>query len=261
MTGSDLTEAAYSSNYRGMQHCTHSARPCLAQFCLAVFSALVFSILGLSVPPAWADPGKQPSLVTVPTEPDTFGINSPLGRVSYHAGRGLRLGKTGLTIGGFAIAEMERLEDGERSGALEEFNFLISYDPVPFAHLFTELGIGSLAKIERGRKGVHSDPALEVERLFLDLGNRDALKLRFGKYRTPIGRWNLIPRDPLLWTTSEPVIVEEVFDETSTGAMLHGSVFPQGGALSYSLYGTFLPPLDAESDERPVRRSAGAHIE
>lgn len=185
-----------------------------------------FALVVLSALNAWADPAKQSSPATPPTELDTFGTNTPLGRFSYHAGRGLRLGKTGLTIGGFAIAEMERLEDGERRGSLEEFNFLISYDPVPFAHLFTELGIGSLAEIERGRRGVHSNPGLEVERLFLDLGNRDALKLRFGKYRTPIGRWNLVPRDPLLWTTSEPVIVEEVFDETSTGAMLHGSVFP-----------------------------------
>jgi hypothetical protein len=102
---------------------------------------------------------------------------------------------------------------------------------------------------------------LEVERLYLDLGSRDALRLRFGKFLTPIGRWNLARIEPLLWTTSEPLIVEQVFDDTMTGAMLHGSVFPTGGALSYSLYGTFLNPLDAEADEHPARYSAGAHLE
>lgn len=192
---------------------------------------------------------------------ETFGADTPLGRFSYQAGQGLRVGKTGLTIGGFTTAEMEYLENGERLGAIEELNFLISFNPVPFAHLFTELGVGSLAEVERGRRGVHSAPVLEVERLYLDLGTRDALRLRVGKFQTPIGRWNLTPREPLLWTTSEPVIVEEVFDDTTTGAMLHGSVFPHGGALSYSLYGTFLPPLDAESDEHPARYSAGAHLE
>ena len=48
-----------------------------------------------------------------------------------------------------------------------------------------------------------------------------------------------------MWTTSEPLIVEEVFDETTTGAMLWGTVFPRGGALSYSLYGTFLDRASA----------------
>jgi hypothetical protein len=108
---------------------------------------------------------------------------------------------------------------------------------------------------------VRSAPKLEINRLYLDFGASDALNVRFGKFLTPIGRWNLAPREPLLWTTSEPLIVEEVFDETTTGAMLHGSVFPRGGALSYSLYGAFLNPLDAESDERPARYSAGAHLE
>jgi hypothetical protein len=222
---------------------------------------IIALLIGVVAPVYGADPAAKLSSVAVLVEPEAFGANTPLGRFSYLTGRGFRLGKTGLTIGGFATAEMEHLEDGERSGALEELNFLISYNPVPFARLFTELGVDSLATVERGRRGIYSNPSLNVERLYLDLGDRDALRLRFGKFRTPIGRWNLAPRDPLLWTTSEPVIVEEVFDETSTGAMLHGSVFPQGGALSYSLYGTFLPPLDAEGDENPVRRSAGAHLE
>lgn len=213
-------------------------------------------------PAAWAASAQGTPLSLGRTElEETFGANTPLGRFSYQAGRGLQVGKTGLTVGGFTTVEAEFLEGGERRGGIEELNFLISFDPVPFAHLFAELGIGTLAELERSRKGVHSNPSLEVERLYLDLGTSDALRLRFGKFLTPIGRWNLARIEPLLWTTSEPLIVEEVFDDSSTGAMLHGSVFPQGGALSYSLYGTYLTPLDAESDEHPARYSAGAHLE
>ncbi len=223
----------------------------------------VVTILVVLVSPAsWAASENQtPLSIGGPELEETFGADTPLGRFSYHAGQGLRLEKTGLTIGGFTTAEVEHLENGERRGGIEELNFLISYDPVPFAHLFAELGVGSLAEVERGRRGIHSNPVLEVERLYLDLGTRDALRLRVGKFQTPIGRWNLTPREPHLWTTSEPLIVEEVFDDTTTGAMLHGSVFPQGGALSYSLYGALLPPLDAQSDEHPARYSAGAHLE
>ena len=263
MTTGDLTLSIYSSNNREMRRCTraNSASPPQVRLRLSSLFVIVPFLLVIVSPAVGADPVNPPPPSVAPVEPELFGADTALGRVSYHTGRGLRLGKTGLTVGGFTTAEMEHLEDGERRGGIEELNFLISYDPASFAHLFTELGVESLAELERGRRGVHSNPSLQVERLYLDLGSRDALRLRFGKFLTPIGRWNLTPREPLLWTTSEPLIVEEVFDETSTGAMLHGSVFPQGGALSYSLYGTFLPPLDAESDEDPVRQSAGAHLE
>ena len=246
-----------------MQHCTHanSASPSQVRFRFSSLLVLVFCLFVLVSSAMGADPAQQPVPSVGPVEPELFGADTALGRFSYHTGRGLRLGKTGLTVGGFAIAEMEHLENGQRHGGIEGMNFLISFDPVPFAHLFTDLGVGSLAEVERGRRGIHSNPSLELERLYFDLGSRDDLRLRFGKFRTPIGRWNLTPREPLLWTTSAPLLVEEVFDETTTGAMLHGSVFPQGGALSYSLYGAFLPPLEAQSDEHPVRRSAGAHLE
>ncbi|MBI3247521.1 MAG: hypothetical protein HYZ50_13545 [Deltaproteobacteria bacterium] len=227
-----------------------------------LIALLVAFLLTLVLPTAWAASEPDPSLsLGRAALEETLGVDSPLGRLSYLSGRGLRVGNTGLTVGGFSTVEAEFLEGGQRRGSLEELNFLISYDPVPFVHLFSELGIGTLAELERGRNGIHSNPHLEVERLYLDLGDRDALRLRFGKFFTPIGRWNLARIEPLLWTTSEPLLVEEVFDDSTTGAMLHGTVFPHGGALSYSLYGAFLDPLDAESDEDPVRHSAGAHVE
>jgi hypothetical protein len=219
---------------------------------------LVHLLAALVSSAAWANEAAQG---VERAEPELFGTDTPLGRLSYQVGRGLRVGNTGLVIGGFATAEAERLENGQRRGGLDELSLLVSFKPAPFVHLFTELGVGPLAELERGRRGVRSDPKLEVDRLYVDLEARDALSLRFGKFLTPFGRWNLAPREPLLWTTSKPLIVEDVFDETATGAMLHGSVFPRGGALSYSLYGTFLDPLDADPDERPAKRSAGAHLE
>jgi hypothetical protein len=108
---------------------------------------------------------------------------------------------------------------------------------------------------------VQANPKLEFNRLYLDLRASDALNLRFGKFLTPIGRWNVVRIEPLLWTTSEPLIIDRVFDGTATGAMLHGSVFPRGGALSYSLYGSFFKPFNVAPDEHAARRNAGAHLE
>lgn len=109
--------------------------------------------------------------------------------------------------------------------------------------------------------GARSNPELDIDRLYLDVGTSDALSLRLGKFLTPIGRRNQVSAEPLTWTTSEPLIVEEVFDESATGAMLFGSAFPRGGALSYSLYGQFLNPIDPDRDEPAADQSAGARLE
>jgi hypothetical protein len=70
---------------------------------------------------------------------EVFHLDTALGRIDYHAGRGLRLGNTGLTIGGFAIMNAERLEGGESRGDLEGPTFLVSFEPVPFLRGFAEL--------------------------------------------------------------------------------------------------------------------------
>src|SRR4029453_1600942 len=50
------------------------------------------------------------------TGPELFGVDSPLGRFDYQLGRGLRLGNSRLTLGGFTTAEVERPEVGETQG-------------------------------------------------------------------------------------------------------------------------------------------------
>lgn len=220
--------------------------------CALLFAALLL----LGARPAASEP---PTLLP-PEAVELFGFDTALGRIAYQAGRGLRVGRTGLTLGGFATAETEWLEGGESSGGAAG-NLFVFFDPVSFLHVFSELEFGNLAQVQSGEQGIRSDPQVEVERLYLDLGALDALNLRFGKFLTPIGRWNLVHAEPLVWTTTEPVIVEDVFDEFTTGAMLWGTVFPRKTALSYSLYGTFLGTLDPDPDFPPAQRSMGAHLE
>lgn len=227
---------------------------------LLCFVSLTSPIFGAD-PARDVDPSNVVSSVDRAGPDEIFGANTPLGRLSYQAGRGLRVGDTGLVIGGFATSEIERMEGGRSNGGIDAVNFLAFIDPTPYLQLFTELEVGQLAMLESDHKGVHADPKIEIKRLYLDFGTSDLLKVRFGKFLTPIGRWNTIRIEPLLWTTSDPLIVEEAFDKTATGAMLHGSVFPSGGALSYSLYGGFLDPLNVPPDERPAKHNAGAHLE
>jgi hypothetical protein len=202
-------------------------------------------------PSGAADGAKAP----VREGPELFGVESPIGRIDYRAGRGLQLGDTHLTIGGYATVEAERLEDGASEGGLD-VNFFLSADPTSYLHLFSELELGELALWEGGERP-RVDPQFRVERLYGDLGRDDRLNLRFGKFLTPFGRWNQILADPLLWTTSEPLIVEEVFPDEQSGAMLWGTLFPAGQALTYQLYGSFLDRAISE----PARDGAGGRLE
>ncbi len=216
--------------------------------------ALVLALLLAAIHP---DTGRATEISTVPVRegPELFGIDSPIGRLDYRAGRGLHVGDTTLTIGGYTTAEAERLEGGESQGNLD-VNFFVAADPASFLHLFSELEVSNVVEWNGG-ESPRAAPQFKAERLYGDLVWSDAANLRFGKFLLPFGRWNQVLADPLLWTTSEPLIVENVFPDAVTGAMLWGTVFPRGEALTYTLYGSF---LDREVGETP-HDGVGARLE
>jgi hypothetical protein len=198
---------------------------------------------------------------TDPADAGGLGRDSPIGRLEYRPGRGLRLGDTRITLGGFTTSEAERLQGGDSAGSFGEAHFFLSFDPLPWVHLFSELEAGELATVASDQTGVRSHLGLGVARAYGDFSLNDALNLRFGQFLTPIGIWNPVPAEPFVWTTSEPLIVEDVFDDTMTGAMLWGRAFALNGAFSYSLYGTFLDQLSTDPGESLGPKSAGAYLE
>jgi hypothetical protein len=209
--------------------------------------------------PVFADPPIAPAEEPRPEERPIF--VHPIGDLEYRPGRGLKVGDTGLTLGGFATLLMEHQEGGISHFTLDDLNLLLLFDPTPFVHVFAELGFESL--VELGDTGTQPEPrdGLLVDRLYADLNLNDRLNVRFGKFFTPVGRWNQIPAEPLLWTNSRPLITEGPFDEQVTGAMAWGSVFPADASLTYSVYGQFLEPLARDRRIPPADKSAGARLE
>jgi hypothetical protein len=194
-------------------------------------------------------------------EEPLWSIDTPAGAIEYHTGRGLRLGRSGLTLGGFGTLNVEREEGEPTLFLLEGLNLLASFDPVDWFHAFSEVEFGDLAMIESDRDHVSSDANVDVERLYGDLVAGDQAAFRLGKFLTPVGRWNLIPVEPLRWTTSEPVLLERSFDDHLTGGMFYGSVYPRSNVLSYSLFAQFLPPLDGDSMPWTSDHSVGGRLE
>jgi hypothetical protein len=225
----------------------------------AAFLLCTACLLG-SVSPAAAeqeDTTDQPDIADEPV----WTLDSPIGPFEYRAGRGLRVGRTGLNIGGFSTLEIEREESESGSLSLEGINFLVLFQPIEKIRAFMELEVGNLFRVDMGDGTVESDPVANFQRLYGDVSASDTLNARLGKFQTPVGRWNLVPAEPFVWTTTEPVVVNRAFDEHQTGGMLFGSFYPGSEVLSYWLYGQFVDPFDVESDESPADRGVGGRLE
>jgi hypothetical protein len=199
-----------------------------------------------------------------PEPPEANAEGEPLftlGPLEYRVARGLRFGDSGLTLGGFATAELERPDHQATSIALDSVNLIALYEPVESLRAFAELEVGGLFSWESRGGGTDSDAKANFERLYAEYDVSDALTLRFGKFQTPVGRWNLAPEEPFTWTATSPAIVERGFDEHQTGIEIHGSFYPARRVVSYWLYGQVLGAFDEERDSDNVDRSVGGRVE
>ena len=80
-----------------------------------------------------------PAEVPRPEEPPVFVQPSAVGELEYRAGRGLRVGNTGFTIGGFATLLADRKEEsGDTRVTLDDLNLFTLFDPTPFFQKYSE---------------------------------------------------------------------------------------------------------------------------
>lgn len=202
-----------------------------------------------------------PGTFGIPSGDDTvFSVDSAIGPIEYRSARGVRFGNTGLNVGGFSTVELAREEGEPVDVALDGINLLVLFEPIHAFRTFAELEIGNIFDYEAGG-AVQSQPDLHVERLYGELSLDDPINIRFGKFQTPIGRWNLVPAEPFVWTATTPAVLETAFDEHQTGLLLGGTFFPLDGALEYWLYGQVMDPLSPSTTPPPTDRSVGGRLQ
>jgi hypothetical protein len=182
------------------------------------------------------------------------------GPLEYRPGRGLHLGPTGLTVGGFTNVKAEYSEEAHGEFSLDLLNFFVIFDRIPHFRAVAELQLKDIFTASSEHVGAQ-DFAFDVRRLFGDYTIADALHVRAGTFLTPVGYWNLILAPPLTWTTETPVIVEETFfQETTTGVMAYGATGVGQGFLNYAVFSQFLQPLADDPDLDPPDLTAGARL-
>jgi hypothetical protein len=207
-----------------------------------VLARLVLLVAGLGpcVTPAWADDSVDPG---------------------YVLGRGWRLGDTGLTAGGYSALQYQRTPDGVTDShlSLSHASLFLWWENEAGFKLFME--VDKQDAHPRGpvdADGNHS--YLSVERLYVDYTINDSLTLRAGKYLTPIGRWNQVHADPLVWTTSRPLITRNLFPDNATGAMALGNIELDGHAADYALYVSPGRGLRPDPEQDAFSRGYGARL-
>jgi hypothetical protein len=219
-----------------------------------VEALLVLLLLALALPCRAAEQS-----TAAPTELGEEPILSA-GPLEYRPGRGLRVGSTGLVIGGFTEVKVEDTQAAGGESSLDLLNFFLIYDFSPRFRAVAELQLRDIFLTNKEQTGTQ-DFAFDVRRLFGDYTIADALRVRVGTFLTPVGYWNLLLAPPLTWTTEAPLIVEETFFEpTTTGVMVYGSTGVGPGQLSYSLFSQVLHPLQHDPDLDPPNYTAGLRL-
>jgi hypothetical protein len=174
----------------------------------------------------------------------------------YELGSGLRLGNSGFYVGGYGSLEYSAAENAEPDFALSHADLFLWWEGRSGLKFFSEVD----AEYELATKrnpDLGEQRNLSLARLYLDDTFSDAVTLRVGKFLTPIGRWNLIHADPLVWTTSRPLPTKQPFPQSATGAMALGTFSLLGHPVDYNLYVSANGDLHKDVNESEFHKAIG----
>lgn len=182
----------------------------------------IAAIIGVALALASASAARAALEESAPPEP---------AGLSYEFGRGLRLGDSGFTLGGYATAEYRKPKGEAGKLKSSHASAFVWWEGLGLLKAFAELDL--LNATEQPRTDADAtDRRVSLERLYVDIAATDALTLRAGKFLTPIGRWNAVHADPLVWTTTAPLVARSQFPHNLTGLMGSG----QWPSLTWSVY-------------------------
>ncbi len=173
----------------------------------------------------------------------------------YRLGQGLHVPALNLDVGGYLSLQYEGLQHREQVLSVRDLSLFVNKNLGPRWNLFTEMEIGDALEFNDDG-GANHNPEFDIERLYADYRLGPAVTLRFGKFLTPVGRWNLIHADPLVWTVSRPLTATAAFARHASGAMAYGTLPAGGRNLDYWIFADDTDRLDPlERDERCLRRA------
>ena len=158
----------------------------------------------------------------------SFSLN--LEGISYRPGRGLRIEPIKSTVGGYITGIYKKRKNYEEI-TLDDVAILIFGKPARRFRYFVGFELNEFYKKVNGKE--ETNKKIDVERLYLDFEISEPLKVRVGRFITPVGLWNPVHINVLKWTTSDPLTATEFFPKFTTGIQLFGNL-PKD--FSYALF-------------------------
>jgi hypothetical protein len=179
---------------------------------------------------------------------------------SYELGHGLRLGESGFTVGGYSAVQVQNTPYSDSGVSLSHLSMFLWWENQSRLKLFSEFDRENESAVLPHQAGVGEIHFLTVERLYFDYTPSDLLTLRAGKFLTPVGRWNINHADPLVWTTSRPLITSDLFPDNAMGVMALGNVQIMGRDADYAIYAASSHDLRTEPGKDPFNKAYGGRL-
>lgn len=177
---------------------------------------------------------------------------------NYEVGRGLPLGDTGVTIGGYATGRYDDVRGAPPRLTADHLSLMLWWEGAGRWKFFSEADLEE--SISTRRRSSDDERFLALERFYVDYAATDSVNIRVGKYLTPIGRWNQIHADPLVWTTSRPLVTHAVFPGTTTGGMVQGTVSLGNREMDYAVFLSAGTELRRKPAEDPFAEARGLRL-
>lgn len=175
-------------------------------------------------------------------------------------GQGWHLGDSGFAVGGYFNLVGDRLDGMPGEVSVDDFSLFAHWEGDSRWRAFTEIDLEDSFSYQPGQGRVHGDGYVALERLYADYAFSSALSFRVGKFLTPVGRWNVIHADPLVWTTSRPLVTEQSFPTNVTGVMAYGTLPALGRSLDLAVYSAIGQDWRTNPRLDPFEEAIGAHL-
>ena len=150
---------------------------------------------------------------------------------------GRRVGDTGLWLGGYASLEAEVPRSGPATLQIGDLGLLARWELTPTLALFNETDLEDTVTLVEAQGLERGSRVLLLERLYLEWAATPEFSVRFGKFLTPFGIWNVVRRAPLTWTVDRPVATQNAFPDHTTGASLVWQTTRHGWTVDATAYG------------------------
>jgi len=166
----------------------------------------------------------------------------------------------GFSFGGYGALNAESHPNGSNDASLQALSLFLGWEGDSRWRFFSETELENPIYWNEGKGITASNSKLNLERFYLDYNLSETLNLRTGRFFSPVGRWNLIHADPLVWTTTRPLATLRLFPQSINGLMMFGSKSIDSQVIEYSVYAEALKNENEARNLGDAEGTKGIHI-